>query len=405
MPSALPLGIAWPKSDAFDFGSVDSNKTWHGYVHIPFCDVRCGYCDFNTYTSNEIGDIRRSDFHQTLIEEIHLASDSLKASGVTKKPFSTIFFGGGTPSLFTPEQFRQILDALKQNFGLTPDVEITIEANPDNVTEFFMQQLAALGVTRISMGVQSFDPLVLKSLDRSHNPDQVAPAAAAVKAAGMQLSLDLIYGASGESLQSWVKTLESAISLAPDHISAYALIVEPGTALARKIAKGELLAPDDDLQADKYLALDSMLATAGMDWYELSNFARSAETQSRHNTAYWQGNYWWGFGPGAHSFIGETRFWNIKHPLSYKAKLESQLAVHSFERLTPRQLAEERLLLEIRLRTGLEKTLLELLEIPTQSIAEQIGLGLLVPKNGMQNFELSLEGRLLADSVVLKLLS
>lgn len=401
----MPIGISWPQSEQLDFGKIDPTKSFHAYVHIPFCDIRCGYCDFNTYTGSEIGDIKRSDFHLEIIQEIELAANYLKLSGVDLKPCSTVFFGGGTPTLFTPNQFAEILTALKDNFGLVSGCEITAEANPDNVTEFFMQQLAAVGITRISMGVQSFDPAVLKSLDRSHNPSQVAPAAEAVKKAGMQLSLDLIYGASGETVDSWSKSLQQAISLAPDHISAYALIVEAGTALARRISKGELDAPDDDLQADKYLLLDSMLAEAGLNSYELSNWSTSQQTQSKHNSAYWQSNYWWGFGPGAHSFVGSTRFWNIKHPLSYKSRLATGLAVHSYESLTPNQLRQERLLLEIRLRTGISRELLTELNTPQEAIAEQIALGLLVPKDAMQRFELSLQGRLLADSVVLKLLS
>lgn len=405
MPSALPDGIPWPISGQLDFGAIDPDKSFHAYIHIPFCDVRCGYCDFNTYTGTEIGDIKRSDFHLEIVREIELAASYLKSSGVSLKPYSTVFFGGGTPTLFTPAQFDEILVALKNNFGLVAGCEITAEANPDNVTELFMQQLAAVGITRISMGVQSFDTAVLKSLDRSHDPSQVAPAAAAVKKAGMQLSVDLIYGASGETLDSWSSSLQQAISLQPDHISAYALIVEAGTALARRISKGELEAPDDDLQADKYMILDSLLTEAGLIGYELSNWSTSESSQSKHNSAYWRGNYWWGFGPGAHSFVGNTRFWNTKHPLSYKSKLTAGLAVHSFESLTPQQLNEERLLLEIRLRTGISQALLSELSTPKEAIAEQIALGLLIPKDSMERFELSLQGRLLADSVVLKLLS
>jgi len=225
-----------------------------------------------------------------------------------------LFFGGGTPSLFTGNQIGQIIASLKSNYGFQPDIEITLEANPESTTPEYLEQLAAKGVTRISLGVQSFDPKVLATLERVHDPEKVAPILKAASDLGLESSLDLIYGAPNESIDSWRRTVETAVSMGTGHISAYSLIVEPGTKLARQIKIGELPETDDDLDAEKFEIADQLFQASGLPWYEIANWGKP----SKHNHAYWTSADWWGFGPGAHSHLSGNRFWNTKHPLSYQ---------------------------------------------------------------------------------------
>lgn len=402
MPGASPIGSPWqgrfPKVSSFD-----SKKSWHAYVHIPFCEVRCGYCDFNTYTADELQGIKRAEFDESLALEISMVAVELRNSKIQTKPFSTVFFGGGTPSLFSQGQLKKVLDSLRENFGFTEDAELTMEVNPDTVDENYLQSMAETGISRVSIGAQSFDNEVLKVLDRTHDPENVQNAVFWAKKAGMQVSLDLVYGAPGESLESWRASLEKALSMDPDHLSAYALIIEQGTKLARQISKGVYPEPDDDLMAEKYELLDLMTTQRGFSWYELSNFSKNPQTQSRHNRAYWMSNYWYGFGPGAHSFVGDLRFWNRKHPAAYAESLVKELPVQGYEVIQPNEHLQERLLLEIRLAEGIEKSLLSELGVSEQVIAEQQGYGYL--ENHFNRFSLTLKGRQMADRVVLNLLN
>jgi oxygen-independent coproporphyrinogen-3 oxidase len=262
-----------------------------------------------------------------------------------------VFVGGGTPTLLPAADLVRLLDTVRSVFGLADDAEVTTEANPDSVEPSQLETLRAGGFTRISFGMQSAVPSVLATLDRTHDPANVPRAVAAARAAGFgQVSLDLISGTPGESLADWQTSVEAALALSPDHVSAYALIVEEGTALARRVARGELAAPDDDDVADKYELADQLLEAAGYDWYELSNWARTPTAQCRHNLGYWTGADWWGVGPGAHSHIGGVRWWNVKHPTAYAARLDNRSSpAQARETLDPETRRVERVLLESRL--------------------------------------------------------
>jgi putative oxygen-independent coproporphyrinogen III oxidase len=386
-------------------------RSFHAYVHIPFCRVRCGYCDFNTYTATELEGASQTDYAKVLISEIAFSSRVLADSSIPKRPLKTVFFGGGTPTQLPAADLVEILGQLRDTFGLEDGAEITTEANPDNVDFEYLQALKNGGFNRVSFGMQSAVPSVLKTLERTHNPENLSLVVAAAKRAGLANSVDLIYGAPGETLDEWRISLEAAIALEPDHISAYSLIVEDGTKLARQIKNGELPEPDEDLQADKYELADELLAAAGYRWYEVSNWARqSDETDNRsaHNISYWQSQDWWGFGPGAHSHVGGVRWWNVKHPTGYAGKLAQGVSpAAGRETLDQRTRLEERVLLEIRVATGLEASLAkEVNSEATKLIAGFIADGLVDPKLALAGtLTLTLKGRLLADSLVRQLLA
>ena len=398
MPGALPDGLSWPSNNLLP--ALDAiDRSFHAYVHIPFCTVRCGYCDFNTYTSSELNGDQKSGFHEFLIQEILSSSTLLENSGYPSRSLSTVFFGGGTPSLFSAAQFSMILDALRTSFGIEIDAEITTEANPESTSAEFLEQIRGLGVNRLSMGVQSFDESVLSVLDRAHSKDHVAPLVRVAKGLGFEVSIDLIYGAPGETLQSWEQTLHSALELGVDHISAYSLIVEPGTKLARRVRSGEFAEVDEDLNASKYELATELFEVSGLDWYEVSNWGRA----SRHNSAYWSSQDWWGYGPGAHSHLSGNRFWNLKHPTSYQAALQAGLPVAAREELTPRQQLEEQLMLALRTQLGVPRSLLGELGVSPRLVAEYLAQGLLtMDANRMR---VTQTGRLLVDRIVLDFLS
>ena len=368
------------------------------YIHVPFCTVRCGYCDFNTYTATELQGAKREDYAATAEREIALAATVLEA--LPQRAVSTVFFGGGTPTLLPAGDLIRMLNAVRSQLGIAAGAEITVEANPDTVTAESIAELTAAGVTRVSLGMQSAMPHVLATLDRSHNPENVVRAAQLVRAAGLELSLDLIYGTPGESLSDWRESLDTALSLEPDHVSAYALIVEDGTAMARKIARGEIAAPDDDLTADKYELADQLLAHAGFDWYELSNWAKRPASRSRHNRAYWLSHDWWGVGPGAHSHVGGVRWWNVKHPAAYAQRLNAgESPAAGREILDSQAQAMERMLLESRLREGAALT-----GVAPERVARLIADELIEPKAAFAGRAvLTLRGRLLADVVAREL--
>lgn len=399
MASQLPIADAWPVDNRLVRISQDP-ASFHAYVHIPFCVVRCGYCDFNTYTASEIGDISQAGFHEHLIREIDFSGKVLAESLLQQQALSTIFFGGGTPSLFSPEQISLLLSALENVHGFSDDIEITMEANPEGLTLEKMAGYQAAGVNRLSIGVQSFDQAVLGVLDRVHTTEKVIAAAEGAKKLGLRLSVDLIYGAPSETLDSWKHTLSKALELEPEHVSAYSLIVEEGTALARRIARGELGDIDEDLNAEKYLLADQLLTGAGLFNYEVSNWGEP----SRHNVAYWQSQNWWGYGPGAHSHLHGQRFWNHKHPANYAQKLVSGSPVHSMESLTKRQILEEQLLLQLRTKWGVKRDLLNELDVKPGLVAQAIADGLLTI-DGSQVLRATLKGRLLVDGLVLDFLT
>jgi len=398
MGSALPIGEPAPRDGALPV-AIDDAAQFGVYLHVPFCLVRCGYCDFNTYTAGELRGARQDEYADTLLREVELARRVLADAGGIR-PASTVFFGGGTPTLLPPGDLARMLGGVRRAFGIAPGAEVTVEANPDTVTDAVVDELAAAGVTRMSIGMQSAVPHVLAALDRTHEPANVATAVASARRAGLDVSVDLIYGAPGESLQDWRASLETAAALVPDHISAYALIVEDGTKLARQIRRGEVPAPDDDLQADMYELADDLLASADYDWYEVSNWSRGRAHRSRHNLAYWQGSDWWGFGPGAHSHIGGVRFWNVKHPAAYAQRLAAgESPAAGRERPDAEARALESVLLRTRIREGLPIS--ELLGQGRHAVAALIADGLIEgPAAVHGRVVLTRRGRLLADAVV-----
>jgi len=372
------------------------------YLHVPFCRTRCGYCDFNTYTADELGPgASQATYADTVIGELALAATVLAAAGRQLRPAATVFVGGGTPTLLPAADLARILGAVTQLFGLQPGAEVTTEANPDSVTAASLQQLRAAGFTRVSFGMQSAVPAVLATLDRTHTPGRVGDAVRWARAAGFDhVSLDLIYGTPGETPTQWQHSLEQALELEPDHISAYSLIVEEGTALARRIRRGELAMPDDDLLADAYLAAEEQLSAAGLGWYEVSNWARSPAAQCRHNLGYWRSDDWWGAGPGAHSHVGGVRWWNVKHPAAYAQRIAAGASpAHAREVLTPTERRVEEVLLRVRLAEGCPLSVLQ--PAAVAAAARLAADGLIDPAAlAAGTIVLTRRGRLLADAVV-----
>ena len=371
------------------------------YLHVPFCTVRCGYCDFNTYTATELGPVGGAKgasvatYVDAAIAELDLAVRSVGDD----RPVSTVFVGGGTPTLLPPQDLVRFLDAVRERWGLADDVEVTTEANPDSVTEESLRVLADGGFTRVSIGMQSSVPQVLATLDRTHDPANVSRAVAAARAAGLAVSLDLIYGTPGESLQQWRTSLETAVGLAPDHLSAYALTVEDGTKMAARVRRGELPMPTGDDEADKYELADELLADAGYDWYEISNWARTPADRCRHNIAYWRSHDWWGVGPGAHGHVDGVRWWNLKHPATWAKALAEGDPAAEREELTPEQRADEEVLLGVRLRGGLPTD--RLTPQGRRAVAGLVADGLVDGREALRgSVVLTRRGRLLADTVV-----
>ena len=363
------------------------------YVHVPFCAVRCGYCDFNTYTATELGGGgSQAAYAGHAVAEVEYAASVL---GPDRPQVSTVFFGGGTPTLLPAGDLIRVLGAISASFGLVPDAEVTTEANPDSVTPESLAALRAGGFTRVSFGMQSAVPHVLQVLERTHDPANVERAVTWARAAGFeQVSLDLIYGTPGESVTDWQTSVEAALACGPDHVSAYSLIVEDGTRLARQVRTGVIPMPDDDDLAEKYVIADDAFTAAGLGWYEVSNWARDDSARCRHNELYWTSASWWGVGPGAHSHVAGQRWWNLKHPSAYAARIGAgESPAQDGELLDESTRALERVLLEVRLRDGLRLDLADRARIDTVVAA---GLGVLES----DRLVLTRRGRLLADAVV-----
>jgi putative oxygen-independent coproporphyrinogen III oxidase len=373
------------------------------YVHVPFCAVRCGYCDFNTYTPSELAGSGASPagWLDALRAELELAGSVLG----TPPEADTVFVGGGTPSLLGAQGLASVLCAVRDAFGLAADAEVTTEANPESTSPEFFTGIAAAGYTRVSLGMQSAAPGVLAVLDRRHTPGRPAAAAREARAAGLgQVSLDLIYGTPGETDDDLRGSLDAVLAAGVDHVSAYALIVEEGTALARRIRRGELAAPDDDVAADRYEIVDDMLADAGMRWYEVSNWSASDHSRCRHNLGYWRDGDWWGAGPGAHSHVGGVRWWNVKHPARYATLLAAgESPAAGREQLTAEERYEERVMLGVRLAEGLPVRVLDEAGRAAAARARQDGL-LSASELRAGRAVLTRRGRLLADAVVRALL-
>ena len=419
MAPAQPAGAPAPRDGRIPASCAHGcqNRDFSLYVHIPFCSVRCGYCDFNTYATEDFGDgIGLGAYADDATAEIFFAARTLEASGVVKRPLHTVFFGGGTPTKLPAYDLVRILRTAIDIFGIEDDAEVTTEANPDSVTYEDLQTLKDGGFTRVSFGMQSVVPEVLKVLDRTHTPENVPKVVAWARDIGLQVSIDLIYGSPSETLEQWEQSVQAAISYQPDHISAYSLIVEDGTKLAAQIRRGEYTMPDDDLMADMYLRAEDLLMQAGYRWYEVSNYSRSEHTRSDHNMAYWRNQDWWGIGPGAHSHINGTRWWNIKHPVPYAHRVRAgQSPAAAREILDSDSRSFETIMLLIRVREGLPMH--ELLAVhPAADLGSSLrwllSQGLIesdiFTDTGMPNpdasVKLTLQGRLLGDAVTRELL-
>ena len=407
MSPALPDGDPAPDDGALPASVVAGagSRAFGVYLHVPFCTVRCGYCDFNTYTATELGGgASQVAYADTALREIDLAARVLADSGLPARPVRTVFVGGGTPTVLPAGDLARMLDGVCSAWGLTDDAEVTTEANPDSVTPSSLEALAAAGFTRVSFGMQSAVPHVLATLERTHDPARIGDVVRWARDAGLKVSLDLIYGTPGESVDDWRRSVEAALATGVDHVSAYALVVEQGTRMAVQVRRGELALPSEDDQAAKYELADDLLATAGLHWYEVSNWARTDADRCRHNLAYWHGDDWWGVGPGAHSHVGGVRWWNVKHPRAYAARLADGLSPAAGREVVGEASAQlERVMLGVRLAGGLA---LDALTPPARTrVAGLVADGLLdgraaLGADGDRRVLLTRRGRLLADAVV-----
>ena len=406
MPSTLPLGDPAPDDGLLPASAtIGAHERDFGvYLHVPFCRVRCGYCDFNTYTASEIRGVKQSDYAGQAVAEVEFARGVLAASGLPERSVSTVFFGGGTPTLLPAADLVRMLASVREAWGLASGVEVTTEANPDSVTPGSLAELAAAGFTRVSFGMQSAMPHVLATLERTHDPARIPLVVEWARDVGLKVSLDLIYGTPGESLDDWRRSLELALAQQPDHLSAYALIVEPGTKLARQITRGEVPSPDEELQADQYELADTLLTASGYRWYEVSNWATDDAHRSRHNLAYWTGQDWWGVGPGAHSHVGGVRWWNAKHPAAYAERLARGVSPSvGRETLDAETRRVEEVLLRSRVIDGLPTSMLD--DAGRTAVAGLIADGLIDGRHAIAGrIVLTRRGRLLADAVVRRLL-
>jgi putative oxygen-independent coproporphyrinogen III oxidase len=398
---APPDGML-PEPALADLGS----RPFGVYVHVPFCATRCGYCDFNTYTADELGSSASfGGWLDALRAELDLGARVLSAGRAEVPAAETVFVGGGTPSLLGAERLGHVLDAIRASFGLTTEAEITTESNPESTSPEFFDGIRDAGYTRVSLGMQSAAEHVLRVLERRHTPGRAVTAAREARAAGFEhVNLDLIYGTPGETADDLRVSLDAVLDADVDHVSAYSLIVEDGTAMARKVRRGELPMPDDDVLADRYELLDNALDRAGLRWYEVSNWAATDEARCRHNLGYWQGGDWWGAGPGAHSHVGGVRWWNVKHPARYAAALaEGHSPAAAREILDDEDRRIERVMLELRLATGLPADALDDAGRIAAKQAVEDGLlradALVAGRCVLTN-----RGRLLADGVVQRLL-
>lgn len=403
MPSALPDGEPVPADGSLPAHALydTAARPLGFYLHVPYCATRCGYCDFNTYTASELGGgASRESYADQVVEEIRLAR---KVLGDDPRRVETVFVGGGTPTLLPAADLARMLRALGEEFGFAEGAEVTTEANPESVDPAYLGELREAGFNRVSFGMQSARQHVLRVLERTHTPGRPEECVAEARRAGFaHINLDLIYGTPGETDEDWRASLDAALAAGPDHISAYALIVEDGTRLARRIRRGEVPMTDDDAHADRYLIAEERLSAAGMRWYEVSNWAAAddAAARCRHNELYWTGADWWGAGPGAHSHVGGVRWWNVKHPAAYaRALAEGRSPGAGREVLGAEDRRVERILLELRLARGCP---LELLAPAGRKAAQQAcDDGLLEPGPYAEGRAvLTLRGRLLADAVV-----
>ena len=407
MPSTLPEGDPVPADGSLPEQAYigSARRTLSMYLHVPFCATRCGYCDFNTYTAGELGSTASPDsWYAAALAEIDLAAAVLRARG-DDRLVSTVFVGGGTPSMMGAEKLGGLLARIDSRLGLAPGAEVTTEANPESTDQVLLDGLRAAGYTRLSLGMQSTDPAVLRTLERTHTPGRPLEVVGWARAAGFDhVNLDLIYGTPGETDQQFSDSLGAAIGAGVDHVSAYSLIVEPGTRMARAVRTGRLPMPAEDVLADRYLIADRMLTDAGLQWYEVSNWGAGEDAHCRHNLAYWRGGDWWGVGPGAHSHVGGVRWWNVKHPHAYATALsEGRSPGYAREVLDDAARRIEDILLRLRLREGLP---LDLLTDDGRAQAVASAADGLLDEASLTagTAVLTQRGRLLADGIAIRLL-
>lgn len=389
------------------------------YIHIPWCHTRCIYCDFNTYVEEDSS--LKARYQAALTREIEES-----AAGLGRPRLATLYFGGGTPTTLPAAWLVELVETVQAAFDLPAGAEITVEANPGTVTVDYLRELRRGGVNRLSLGVQSFRDAELRFLSRLHSADEARQAVSAARAAGFDnLSLDLIFNLPGQSLPEWAETLDEAIRLAPEHLSLYSLIVEPGTPLHRLVGIGLVPAPDDDLAADMYALAVDRLGEAGYTQYEISNWARSSgegETEAprlaaAHNLIYWRNQPYLGLGAGAVSTVDGRRWMNVKRPKQYAAQVEAgtglalaadERAVEQIDRPTA---MTEHLMLGLRLtREGVAAAEFAarfgtpLTDAFPQAIEQGIGRGLLewVPAEDGPHLRLTPQGRFLANQAMVE---
>jgi putative oxygen-independent coproporphyrinogen III oxidase len=393
----LPDGDPAPADGALDTGALATlaDRAFGLYVHVPFCSSRCGYCDFNVYVEPGL----RGGFADAVDAELALAARTLAPAHPGRRPADTVFLGGGTPTVLPPAEIASILRSVAEQIGIADGAEITIEANPEDVDAPLLSALREAGVTAISLGMQSAAGHVLRALDRQHTPGRAHEAALAARAAGFDaVCLDLIFGCHAESDADWDATLDEVVALAPDRVSAYELTVEPGTRLAAQVRSGALPPPDEDARAQRYVAADDALSAAGLQWYEISSWARSHAARSRHNEGYWTGQNWWGIGPGAHSHVGGTRWWNVLHPRAWREALAAgRSPAAAREVVDDAAQRMERVMLETRLSSGVPIDLVD-----ADALTAAVSAGLLEIHG--DHAILTLRGRLIADTVVRSLI-
>ncbi|GAB2593262.1 coproporphyrinogen III oxidase [Paractinoplanes abujensis] len=414
MAGALPDGEPVPQDGSLpDSATAQVGRNGFAvYVHVPFCASRCGYCDFNTYTATELGGgVSRETYADTVLQELELARNVISPGNSGRRwdaagpggragggVVDTVFFGGGTPTLLGADDLGRILEGIDKTWGLASDAEVTTEANPESVNPEYLRRLRGHGFNRISLGMQSAAPGVLRILDRQHTAGRAPQAAVEAREAGFEhVNLDLIYGTPGETADDFAASLQAVVDSGADHVSAYALIVEDGTRMAARMRRGEIPYPSDDVAADRYLAAEAALSAAGFQWYEVSNWATSDAARCRHNLLYWTGADWWGLGPGAHSHVGGVRWWNVKHPAAYAGRLSEGLSPgHGRELLTDEDRHVEDVMLRVRLREGIG-----LDRVDAVGAKQALANGLLDPAAYEEGqLILTLRGRLLADAVI-----
>jgi putative oxygen-independent coproporphyrinogen III oxidase len=369
------------------------------YLHCPYCRTKCSYCDFNVAIHRED---RVAPFVAALRAEIARYA-ALPWTG--RIPASSLFFGGGTPSLLPPEAIASVLSDARQGLGLAPDAEVTLEANPEGLDADRLRAFRAAGVTRLSLGVQSLDDAVLRRLGRTHSAADAAAAYGAARAGGLEdVSVDLLYASPDQDLKTWIRTLEAALAWGPDHLSAYALTLEPATPFGRRPPAG---LPDEDLQVAQFDALVERAARAGLERYEVSNFARPGR-RSRHNLGYWHRRDYLGLGPGAHGGLGAVRYWTRRSEPRWRAAvLGGEWGIESWERLSERQIAGERLVLGLRLAEGvplewLERHLASAPDPNAAAVDRYVDAGLMVVRDG--RVALTDRGVLLSDTIFAELI-